>query len=117
MLPCRDDDRDIQAVSILCMLSTELLIMSCVPFLAIFGMLTLFLVLIVPYHGYIAADGSAIQAALGEWTGQKTVPNVFIGGKHIGGCDSKHLNHYLLLLLINYTPINCCCLSIISFFI
>lgn len=20
-------------------------------------------------------------------TGQKTVPNIFIGGKHIGGCD------------------------------
>ncbi|OAY29720.1 glutaredoxin [Manihot esculenta] len=33
-------------------------------------------------------DGSEIQAALGEWTGQKTVPNVFIGGKHIGGCDT-----------------------------
>ncbi|KAK2661729.1 hypothetical protein Ddye_000303 [Dipteronia dyeriana] len=33
------------------------------------------------------SDGSQIQAALGEWTGQKTVPNVFIGGKHIGGCD------------------------------
>uniref|UniRef100_A0A6N2MJ69 Uncharacterized protein n=1 Tax=Salix viminalis TaxID=40686 RepID=A0A6N2MJ69_SALVM len=21
------------------------------------------------------------------WTGQRTVPNVFIGGNHIGGCD------------------------------
>lgn len=30
-------------------------------------------------------DGSAIQAALGEMTGQTTVPNVFIGKKHIGG--------------------------------
>ena len=34
-------------------------------------------------------DGSDIQSALAEWTGQRTVPNVFIGGKHIGGCDSK----------------------------
>ncbi|KAL5797002.1 hypothetical protein ACOSQ2_001822 [Xanthoceras sorbifolium] len=34
------------------------------------------------------SDGSQIQAALHEWTGQKTVPNVFIGGKHIGGCDT-----------------------------
>lgn len=34
-------------------------------------------------------DGSEIQAALAEWTGQRTVPNVFIGGSHIGGCDSK----------------------------
>ncbi|KAL6551474.1 hypothetical protein OROGR_007628 [Orobanche gracilis] len=33
-------------------------------------------------------DGSEIQAALGEWTGQRTVPNVFIGGEHIGGCDA-----------------------------
>ncbi|ESQ46956.1 hypothetical protein EUTSA_v10027999mg [Eutrema salsugineum] len=34
------------------------------------------------------SDGGSIQAALGEWTGQRTVPNVFIGGKHIGGCDA-----------------------------
>ncbi|XP_050225735.1 glutaredoxin-like [Mercurialis annua] len=35
----------------------------------------------------IESDGSELQSALGEWTGQRTVPNVFIGGKHIGGCD------------------------------
>ncbi|KAL1352831.1 hypothetical protein HN51_016810 [Arachis hypogaea] len=34
------------------------------------------------------ADGSEIQSALAEWTGQRTVPNVFIGGNHIGGCDA-----------------------------
>ncbi|XP_062169565.1 glutaredoxin isoform X1 [Alnus glutinosa] len=33
-------------------------------------------------------DGSDIQSALAEWTGLSTVPNVFIGGKHIGGCDT-----------------------------
>ncbi|MED6210845.1 Glutaredoxin-C2 [Stylosanthes scabra] len=33
------------------------------------------------------SDGSEIQSALAEWTGQRTVPNVFIGGNHIGGCD------------------------------
>ncbi|KAI3929385.1 hypothetical protein MKW92_026137 [Papaver armeniacum] len=33
-------------------------------------------------------DGDDIQAALLEWT----VPNVFIGGKHVGGCDSKPVN-------------------------
>lgn len=33
------------------------------------------------------SDGSEMQSALAEWTGQKTVPNVFIGGTHIGGCD------------------------------
>lgn len=36
----------------------------------------------------VEGDGSDIQSALGDWTGHKTVPNVFIGGKHIGGCDS-----------------------------
>ncbi|TYI08926.1 hypothetical protein ES332_A09G035000v1 [Gossypium tomentosum] len=28
------------------------------------------------------------KETLAEWTGQRTVPNVFIGGNHIGGCDS-----------------------------
>ncbi|KAF9119613.1 glutaredoxin [Mortierella sp. 14UC] len=32
-------------------------------------------------------DGSAIQAYLAELTGQRTVPNIFISQKHIGGCD------------------------------
>lgn len=31
------------------------------------------------------SDGGAIQAALENLTGQRTVPNVFIGGKSIGG--------------------------------
>jgi len=30
-------------------------------------------------------DGSAMQSALGEMTGQTTVPNIFIAQKHIGG--------------------------------
>ncbi|KAK6202390.1 thioredoxin-like protein [Scheffersomyces amazonensis] len=30
-------------------------------------------------------DGEEIQAALLELTGQRTVPNVFINGEHIGG--------------------------------
>ncbi|CAN4082430.1 unnamed protein product [Withania somnifera] len=38
-------------------------------------------------------DGSEIQAALAEWTGQRTVPNVFISGKHIGGCDTTTALH------------------------
>ena len=32
-------------------------------------------------------NGDAIQAALLEITGQRTVPSVWIKGKHIGGCD------------------------------
>lgn len=31
------------------------------------------------------ADGSAIQDALEEISNQRTVPNIFIGQKHIGG--------------------------------
>mmetsp|Transcript_18751 Transcript_18751/g.26409 ORF Transcript_18751/g.26409 Transcript_18751/m.26409 type:complete len:149 (+) Transcript_18751:160-606(+) len=33
-------------------------------------------------------DGSDIQDALLEMTGQKTVPNVFIKGEHLGGNDN-----------------------------
>ena len=32
-------------------------------------------------------DGDAIQAALLEESGQRTVPNVFVKGQHIGGND------------------------------
>ncbi|CBI15005.3 unnamed protein product, partial [Vitis vinifera] len=48
------------------------------------------------------SDGAEIQSALREWTGQSTVPNVFIGGKHMGGCDSvmeKHQEGKLVPLL------------------
>ncbi|KAJ5615605.1 hypothetical protein N7537_000719 [Penicillium hordei] len=31
------------------------------------------------------AEGDAIQSALAEITGQRTVPNIFINKKHIGG--------------------------------
>lgn len=31
------------------------------------------------------ADGDEIQAALAKISGQRTVPNIFIGQKHIGG--------------------------------
>lgn len=34
------------------------------------------------------SDGSEIQAYLLEQSGQRTVPNVYIKGKHIGGCDN-----------------------------
>ncbi|KAH7557320.1 hypothetical protein ACOSP7_026987 [Xanthoceras sorbifolium] len=34
------------------------------------------------------SDGDEIQSALAQWTGQRTVPNLFVGGKHIGGCDA-----------------------------
>lgn len=33
-------------------------------------------------------DGSQKQAALYAMTNQRTVPNIFIGGKHVGGDDA-----------------------------
>ncbi|EXB93590.1 hypothetical protein L484_014582 [Morus notabilis] len=50
------------------------------------------------------SDGGDMQAALAEWTGRRTVPNVFIAGKNIGGCDSVlelHQSGQLLPLLTN----------------
>ena len=32
-------------------------------------------------------NGSQIQQALAQMTGQSTVPNVFVQGKHVGGND------------------------------
>lgn len=36
-------------------------------------------------------DGPKVQEALLSITGQKTVPNVFVGGKHVGGNDGARL--------------------------
>uniref|UniRef100_A0A673MGQ9 thioredoxin-disulfide reductase (NADPH) n=1 Tax=Sinocyclocheilus rhinocerous TaxID=307959 RepID=A0A673MGQ9_9TELE len=38
-------------------------------------------------------DGTNYQDLLHEMTGQKTVPNVFISKKHIGGCDNTMKAH------------------------
>ncbi|CAI5506113.1 unnamed protein product [Closterium sp. Naga37s-1] len=32
-------------------------------------------------------EGAAMQQALAQMTGQRTVPSVFINQQHIGGCD------------------------------
>ncbi|KAF3436997.1 hypothetical protein FNV43_RR19750 [Rhamnella rubrinervis] len=45
------------------------------------------------------SDGAEMQSELAKWTGQRTVPNVFIGGKHIGGCDSVLEKHQAGLLV------------------
>ncbi|XP_073309471.1 monothiol glutaredoxin-S10-like isoform X1 [Primulina huaijiensis] len=37
----------------------------------------------------LGSQGQDLQKALEKLTGQSTVPNVFIGGKHIGGCTEK----------------------------
>ncbi|XP_009977619.1 PREDICTED: thioredoxin reductase 1, cytoplasmic-like [Tauraco erythrolophus] len=38
----------------------------------------------------VTADGASIQQVLVELTNQRTVPNVFVNGTHIGGCDSTY---------------------------
>lgn len=48
------------------------------------------------YEIDVEADGSDIQNALFEITKQRSVPNVFISGKHIGGCDGKFLDSAIL---------------------
>lgn len=35
----------------------------------------------------LGSQGSELQKTLESLTGQRTVPNVFIGSKHIGGCS------------------------------
>lgn len=45
-------------------------------------------------------EGSAIQTALQEISGQRTVPNIYIGQKHIGGnSDLQALQKQLPALL------------------
>ncbi|KAJ0492506.1 putative thioredoxin-disulfide reductase [Helianthus annuus] len=39
------------------------------------------------------SDGGEIQSTLKEWTGQSIVPNVFMGGKYIGGSDAIMEKH------------------------
>ncbi|GAB2214574.1 hypothetical protein Drorol1_Dr00018929 [Drosera rotundifolia] len=42
----------------------------------------------------LGPQGPQLQKVLERVTGQHTVPNVFIGGKHIGGCtDTVKLHH------------------------
>ncbi|KAJ4913428.1 hypothetical protein Rs2_08049 [Raphanus sativus] len=41
----------------------------------------------------LGPQGPQLQKVLERLTGQRTVPNVFVGGKHIGGCtDTVKLN-------------------------
>jgi len=38
----------------------------------------------LPVSVFMTEKGAEIQATLAEMTGQKTVPNVYISGQHIG---------------------------------
>lgn len=47
-------------------------------------------------------EGSEVQDALTKITGQRTVPNIFINGKHIGGnSDLQALGKEKIKKLIN----------------
>ena len=35
----------------------------------------------------VVQGGDAMQSALKDLSGQRTVPNIYINGKHLGGCD------------------------------
>lgn len=39
---------------------------------------------------FVADDGSKIQDILVNIVGKRTVPQVFINGKHLGGSDGKY---------------------------
>ena len=41
-----------------------------------------------------ADDGPKIQAELAELTGQRTVPNIFIGGTPVGGNSDLQTMHF-----------------------
>lgn len=41
---------------------------------------------------FVAADGAAWQDALREVTGRTSVPQVFVGGQHVGGCDGAYMH-------------------------
>ncbi|GIL70637.1 hypothetical protein Vretimale_3748 [Volvox reticuliferus] len=57
----------------------------------------LFTELRVPYKvlelDTIGSEGAEIQDALQPITGRRTVPQVFVGGKFIGGCDDTMAAH------------------------
>jgi glutaredoxin 3 len=39
----------------------------------------------------ISVDGDAkARAAMEQRSGRRTVPQIFIGGQHVGGCDDLH---------------------------
>lgn len=62
----------------------------------VYCLLKIFLLLAclhLPLCFFFTEDGVAIQEALYEKTKQKTVPNVFVNEKHVGGCDATIRAH------------------------
>jgi glutaredoxin 3 len=49
-------------------------------------------------------DGENIQSELEQITGQKSIPNIFVRGEHIGGCDEflKGINSGMVQRLLSH---------------
>lgn len=58
-------------------------------------------------------DGSEIQGVLVDLVGRYTVPQVFVNGKHVGGCDGVSIIG-LVFLLIDYNSYSFSCLVYIG---
>ncbi len=44
----------------------------------------------VKYSDFDVTSDPALEKEMIEKSGQRTVPQIFIGGRHIGGCDDLH---------------------------
>jgi glutaredoxin 3 len=48
----------------------------------------------VAYQEIDVSGDPALRAAMTQRAGGRTVPQIFIGGQHVGGCDDLHaLDH------------------------
>ena len=48
----------------------------------------------MPYdEKYVSASDDVLQEMLSKSNGMRTVPQIFIGDKHIGGCDDLYALH------------------------
>lgn len=56
----------------------------------------------------VRADGDDVRSWLLETTGQRTVPNVFINGQQVGGCDGMYFCfNFFLFLIMHSSDVMC----------
>lgn len=51
-------------------------------------------------------DGDDVQSALQEVSGMRTVPQVFVGGKLVGGCDGVLRKEFVAVCCVGITQCN-----------
>ena len=49
--------------------------------------------MLTDFYVYFTDEAALLQDALKQRTGMSTVPNVFVSGQHIGGCDDTFKFH------------------------